>query len=111
MMDRRRLLGITAASLAAAIPARSLAQAPTPVRVACTASDSYAEGLYATDQGFFTRAGLTTDLQVLASGAAITAAVAGGAVDIGITNPLPLISGVQHGIPFVYICSGGLDQL
>jgi NitT/TauT family transport system substrate-binding protein len=106
-MQRHRFLGTTAAALAFARPDRALAQG-LPLRVASTASDSYAEALYATDQGLFTKAGLNVDLQILGSGAAITTAVAAGAVDIGITNPLPLIEAVEHGIPFVYICAGAL---
>jgi NitT/TauT family transport system substrate-binding protein len=106
-MQRHRFLGTTAAALALARPDRALAQS-IPLRVASTASDSYAEGLYAADQGLFTKAGLNVDLQILGSGAAITTAVAAGAVDIGITNPLPLIEAVEHGIPFVYICAGAL---
>jgi NitT/TauT family transport system substrate-binding protein len=108
MLLRRRFLGMVAASFAASVPARLQAQSGTTVRVASTASDSYAEALYALDEGIFKKAGLSVDLQILASGAAITTAVAAGAVDIGITNPLPLITAVEHGIPFVYICSGGL---
>jgi NitT/TauT family transport system substrate-binding protein len=98
------------AALAASGGSPALAQAPRgiPIRVASTASDSYAGALYAHDQGFFERAGLAADVQILASGAAITAAVAAKAVDIGITNAIPLIAGVQRGVPFRYICSGGL---
>ena len=107
-MLRHWFLDIAIASVAAGLPSQSLAQSSATLRVASTASDSYAEALYATDEGFFTKAGLNVDLQILSSGAAITTAVAAGAVDIGITNPIPLISGVQHGIPFIYICSGGL---
>lgn len=107
MMHRRRFLGATAAALAAVRPERTLAQ-NLPLRVASTASDSYAEGLYGVDEGFFTKAGLNVDLQILGSGAAISTAVAAGAADIGVTNPLPLIAAVEHGIPFVYICGGAL---
>lgn len=108
MVLRRRFLGLTFASFAAGTPAVSRAQAPLALRVASTASDSYAEALYGVDEGFFDRAGLNVDLQILGSGAAITAAVAAGAVDIGVTNPLPFIAAVAHGIPFLYLCSGGL---
>lgn len=107
-MDRRRFLGITAAAASAAVPQTLDAQGTGVVRVASTASDSYAEALYAVDQGIFKKNGLDVDLQILASGAAITSAVAGRAVDIGITNALPLITAVQHGVPFTYLCSGGL---
>jgi NitT/TauT family transport system substrate-binding protein len=106
-MQRRQFLGTTAVALAAARPDRALAQS-APLRVAATASDSYAEALYGVDEGMFTKAGLNVDLQILGSGAAITTAVAAGAADIGITNPLPLLAAVEHGIPFVYICAGAL---
>jgi NitT/TauT family transport system substrate-binding protein len=108
MLSRSRFMGLTSASLAAAMPFSARAQSPGVLRVASTASDSYAEALYATDQGIFKAHGLDTDLQILASGAAITAGVAAGALDIGITNALPLITAVQHGIPFLYLCPGGI---
>lgn len=106
-MERKHFLGTAAAALAIAPPDPLLAQS-APLRVASTASDSYAEALYGVDQGIFTAAGLNVDLQILGSGAAITTAVAAGAADIGITNPLPLLEAVEHGIPFVYICAGAL---
>lgn len=99
------------ASIAAAMvaPARAVAQTEIPaLRVACTANSGYAGAYYAHDAGFFTRAGLDVDVQTLSTGAAITAAVASGAVDIGITNVLPLAAAVEHGIPLLYICAGGL---
>lgn len=97
---------IAALGFCAAATSRAGAQ-PAVLRVASTASDSYAEALYAQDQGFFRRAGLDVELSILASGAAITTAVAAGAIDVGITNVLPLAAAVEHGIPFLYFCSGG----
>jgi NitT/TauT family transport system substrate-binding protein len=102
------LAGTAAVAATHASPAGAQAASPISIRVASTASDSYAGALYAHDQGFFARAGLDADVQVLASGAAITAAVAAKAIDIGITNAVPLIAAVQRGIQFRYICSGGL---
>jgi len=96
----------------AALPSVAAAQsAGIPIRVACTASDSYAGALYALDAGFFDRAGLAADVQVLASGAAITAAVAAKAVDVGISNAVPFATAVQHGVEFRYFCGGGLVNL
>jgi NitT/TauT family transport system substrate-binding protein len=104
---------VSAIAALAIAPSAASAQTATgtPLRIASTASDSYAGALYAHDAGFFDRAGLNADVQILASGAAITAAVAAKAVDIGITNALPLVAAVQHGVPFRYICSGGLVNL
>jgi NitT/TauT family transport system substrate-binding protein len=102
------LAGAAAIAATYASPLRAQTPSLIPIRVASTASDSYAGALYAHDQGFFARAGLDADVQILASGAAITAAVAAKAIDIGITNAVPLIAAVQRGIQFRYICSGGL---
>jgi NitT/TauT family transport system substrate-binding protein len=111
-MESRAQFMSAIAALAMA-PSAAAAQTPvgTPLRIASTASDSYAGALYAHDAGFFDRVGLNADVQILASGAAITAAVAAKAIDIGITNALPLVAAVQHGVPFRYICSGGLVNL
>lgn len=106
MFRRRQILGLSLAALASVAPVRLRAQS-VPLRVAVTTGDSYAEGFYAVDQGLFTAAGLNVDLQVLPNGAAIVTAVAADAIDIGITNPLPLASAVVHGVPFQYLCSGG----
>ncbi|MGH7715029.1 MAG: ABC transporter substrate-binding protein, partial [Vulcanimicrobiaceae bacterium] len=110
-MKASRAQFVSAIAALAAAPPAALAQTGTPLRVASTASDAYAGALYAHDAGFFERAGLNADVQILASGAAITAAVAAKAVDIGITNALPLIAAVERGVPFRYICSGGLVNL
>lgn len=107
----RFLVALAALSAAPATAAAQTAATATPVHVASTASDAYAGALYAHDAGFFDRAGLNADVQVLASGAAITAAVAAKAVDIGITNALPLVAAVQRGVPFRYFCAGGLVNL
>lgn len=110
MTDRKTFVRLAAAA-AVATPAVVRAQEAPLLRVASTASDSYAEGLYAQDVGIFKRNGLNIDLQILSNGAAITAAVAAGAIDIGITNVVPLAAAVAHGIPFVYLCSGGTINL
>jgi NitT/TauT family transport system substrate-binding protein len=110
-MKASRAQFVSAAAALAAAPAMATAQAGPVLRIASTASDAYAGALYAHDAGFFDRAGLNTDVQVLASGAAITSAVAAKAVDIGITNALPLVAAVQRGVPFRYFCSGGLVNL
>lgn len=105
-MNRASWLASTAAVLGT-VPLRAGAQT-TPLRIASTTGDSYAEGIYADAMGFFKQAGLDVDLTILANGATIVQAVAGGALDIGISNILPIALAVEHGLPFTYICSGGL---
>ena len=79
----------------------------TPLRVATTPIDLGAEVLYALDQGFFKEAGLDVDATVLANGAAVAAAVASGAADIGEANLVSLASAHGNGIPFVVLAPAG----
>jgi NitT/TauT family transport system substrate-binding protein len=105
---RSSFLALCASSLAVGAPVVARSQTPTALRVACTASDAYAEGIYARDLGYFAKAGLNVDLSLLGGGSPIVAAVASGALDIGIATPIPLALAYLHGIPFAYFCSGGL---
>jgi NitT/TauT family transport system substrate-binding protein len=90
-----------------ASPGRALAQNPT-VRIGATANDTYAEAYYAQDKGFFSSAGLTVELTTFTNGAAVSAAVAAGALDAGISNPVQIANAVAHGIPFVFFAGGAL---
>jgi NitT/TauT family transport system substrate-binding protein len=56
--------------------------------------------------GFFKRAGLDVDVQVLGGGSAILAAVAGGSLNAGLGNPIPLALARKRGLRFVYIAPG-----
>lgn len=94
--------------LAAATRAAS-AQLQT-LRVGATANDTYAEAYYAQDMGFFTKAGLAVELTTFPNGAAISAGVASGALDLGVSNPVQLANAIVHGIPFVYIAGGALNS-
>lgn len=91
---------------AAALPA--LAQDDSPLRVGATANDTYAEAYYAQDMGFFSKAGLAVALSTFPNGGAIASAIASGALDVGIGNPVQLANGIAHGIPFTYFAGGGL---
>ena len=108
-MNRKHAL-LTGA-LMAATATRGLAQAAgglTPVRIASTANDDITAALYAIQQDAFRKAGLDVTLNAMNSGAAISAAVAGGAVDIGRSSMLPLITARGKGISFMLIAPAGL---
>lgn len=85
-----------------------LAAVPQTLRVGCNPNDTYSSGYYALDEGFFSRAGLTVDLENIANGAAIAAGVSSGAIDIGIAPPTVLANASLHGLPFVMIAGAGL---
>jgi len=111
MADTRRsrfLAGSFALTVAgAARPGR--AQALSTLRVGATPNDTYAQSYFAQDAGFFTRAGLAVELQTLNNGAAVSAAVAAGALDVGVSTPVQIANAVSRGVPFVFVAPGALE--
>jgi NitT/TauT family transport system substrate-binding protein len=106
-MDRRTILaGLGAGISAAALPAR--ARAADALRIACIPLDAGAEAYYANDLGYFREAGIDAQVETIASGAAITAAVASGAVDIGFSNLISIAVAYKHNIPVTLIAPGSL---
>jgi len=96
---------------AAVVPFASqplFAQSLTSIKVATTPTDIGAQPFYATDMGFFKAVGLEADTQVIANGAAITAAVLGGAIDIAQSNIVSLALAHQRGLDIVVIAPAGI---
>jgi NitT/TauT family transport system substrate-binding protein len=98
----------------ASVPAAAVFAAPAlgadgpPVRIGVGSADTFAEGFYATDMGFFTKAGLNIDQQVFTSGGAILVAAGGNAIDIGLSNTGNLATAIAHGAPFTLIAGAGM---
>jgi NitT/TauT family transport system substrate-binding protein len=106
-VKRARFLAVAGLPFAApAVVVRAQTQAT--IRVAATANDTYAQAYYAQDLGSFKSAGLTVELQTFTAGGPVTAAVAGGAADVGIAGAPTIAAATAHGIPFLYVASGGL---
>jgi NitT/TauT family transport system substrate-binding protein len=83
------------------------AQTTTTIRIATTPIDLGAEALYAADLGFFKKAGLDVELNLLASGSTVAASVAGGSIDIGQSNIVALATAHAAGLPFVIVAPAG----
>jgi ABC-type nitrate/sulfonate/bicarbonate transport system substrate-binding protein len=104
---RSRFVALLAvAPVIVARPAR--AQQATVVRIGAVPSDSYAEPYYATDGGFFARAGINAQVASFTSGAQITTAVAAGALDCGLADPIQVGAGYLRGVGFAYFAGGVL---
>jgi NitT/TauT family transport system substrate-binding protein len=58
--------------------------------------------------GFFKRAGIDVQIMTVSTGAAVAAAVASGAVDIGQSNVVSIAVAYEHGLPFGLIAAGNL---
>lgn len=101
--DALRTLGAAASALA--MPALALGAPPVaraagkPVRIGVVASDVSAEPIYAEAQGMYARAGLDAQIQTLANGGAIIAAVASSALDVGFANLTSIAAARQRGVP------------
>ena len=82
-----------------ALAATGIASAQAaPLRIGANATDGFAASLFARDMGFFKKAGLDVDVQIFPNGAAQNAALAGGALDIGISTVTAIANAVLHGI-------------
>lgn len=93
----------------AVAPAARGQQLPA-VRIATTPNDPYAQAFFAKDMGFFQRAGLDADVTTMANGSAISEAVASGALDFGISNPVQLANAVTRGVGFVFVAPGAMSN-
>jgi ABC-type nitrate/sulfonate/bicarbonate transport system substrate-binding protein len=99
------------ATAAAAVCAPRIARAQTlvPVRIGTIASDGYALTIYAKEQGFFARNGIDGQVQYIASASGgITAALVGGALDIGCASMGAISNAHLRGIPIELIAGGGI---
>jgi NitT/TauT family transport system substrate-binding protein len=109
-LGRRAALTLIAAPFVAAAggPRPAGADPLVTVRVATTPTDIGAEPFYAADRGYFERAGLDAQIQVIANGAAIAAAVASGAIDIAQSNVVSVATAHDRGLPLVIVAPAGV---
>lgn len=106
-----RLASGAAAAFAIGIagPARPAAAQALPVlRIALIPGDISGEADYAKDLGFFKKAGYDVEFLPITSGAAISAAVAGGSADIGFSNIVSLAIAHERGVPFTLLAPANL---
>jgi NitT/TauT family transport system substrate-binding protein len=104
-LSRTLFLGIAPAVAAAA--SRADAQA-TALRVGSVPVDAFAQAYYAAEMGFFSKAGLNVEITTFSNGAGSTTAIAGGALDVGISTVAMMANATLHGVPLVYIAGGAL---
>ena len=99
----RRSTFMLSTAAVAAFPLRAVAQALTPIRIVLFPGETSAQIYYAQELGFFARNGLDASVTEVRNGAAAAAAVAGGASDIGFSNPLSLAQGHDRGVGFTIV--------
>jgi NitT/TauT family transport system substrate-binding protein len=96
------------ASLASFAASAAVAQDLPTVTIAALINDTATSALYAVHAGLFRKAGLNAQLQVLSSGAAGAAAVAGGAAQFALSSLVGIITAHEKGIPFTLVAPAGV---
>jgi NitT/TauT family transport system substrate-binding protein len=91
----------------AAAPAQT-APALTTVRILASPVDDVMPVLYAQRAGLFTKAGLNVVIDRAQSGAAASAAVIGGSVEIGKGNIMSVITAHAHNVPLVIVAPAAI---
>ena len=107
-LSRRTLVAAAAAGLLAVARALWAQPAPATIRIATVPSEQALPLAYAQRAGLFDRVGLKLEVSRGSSGAALAAAIAGGALDIALTSILAVVLGHPRGIPFAIIAPSGL---
>jgi NitT/TauT family transport system substrate-binding protein len=105
-VDRRGALSLLGA--AAALPllrAPAAAQSDMTIRIAYIPFEASAQLFYAQELGLWSKAGLNVQLQPNPFGAAIAAAVASGAIDIGYATIMTLASAHSKKLPFTIVAA------
>lgn len=93
---------------AVAAPAHVRAQAPKSILVGTAPTEDILAALLGRDDGSFRKAGLDVTIQKANSGGAVTAAVIGGALQIGKSSTFPLIAAHVKGIPLVVLAPAAI---
>jgi NitT/TauT family transport system substrate-binding protein len=109
LFERRTLLTAALLGIAAVVGASlpGSAQAVATLKIATTPTDIGSQVFFAADKGFFKAAGLDSDIQVISNGAAITAGVLSGALDIAQSNVVSLAAAHDAGLDIVVIAPAG----
>jgi NitT/TauT family transport system substrate-binding protein len=107
MISRLRALGVLGGALSAPVlaglPCGASAQASTVVNVGIIPVDVAANAYYAEDLGALSKGGLTAQIQPMASGPVLAQAVAGGAINFGVSNVATIAAARLRGLPFRFV--------
>lgn len=105
---RSQMLSLMMGGFFAGLGSPAEAQPRIALRVCTVNGDTFEEGCYAYELGFFSRAGFDVSLTVLNNAGAVAAAVAGGAADVGTGDIVSLGNAINRGIPFVLFAGAAL---
>ncbi len=109
-MIRSTALLLAALFLFSPMTATAQTEPPVTLHVGVLPAEISGCLFYAIDRGYFKRLGITIDVQTFTNGGAIAAGIASGALDIGISDVVSVMSAHTRGLPLVYIAPGLLTS-
>ena len=111
-LTRSGFVSTLAAALACAAPRTGSAQTASTVttRIGVAPVEVCAEAFYGVDLGIFKKAGLNVELQFFPSPGAISTALAGNAIDVGLFDSVGLVAAHAHNVPIVFLAPGKLYE-
>jgi NitT/TauT family transport system substrate-binding protein len=86
------------------------AESDAPIRIGTTTSDVNAGALIAEDAGFYKRANVPVTITRFSGAGAVAGAMAGNAIDVGLTDSVVLANAANRGFPIVAIAGAGLYE-
>jgi len=102
----RLFAGALVLALVTALPAATSGQQAEPlIRIGTGPDDTSMPLIYAAQGGLFKKAGLNVELQRLAGSAVVSAALAGGSLEIGKSSAISVVAAHAKGLPFTVIGS------
>ncbi len=96
---RSAFLGGLSALGLTAFPPRARAQTNTIRMAGISFSDQFAQPFYGQESGIFAKAGLDVQVQSISNSAGIMAALAGGAIDVGVGDLVSSTLAIAAGVP------------
>jgi NitT/TauT family transport system substrate-binding protein len=106
VVTRARTLALLAAASAA--PTAVRAQSVVTLRVGAATNDTFMEAHYGQEAGIFAKYGLNIEITDMPNSAAIVAAAAGGALDLGMCDMIQLAAPIEKGVQLAYFAGGSL---
>jgi NitT/TauT family transport system substrate-binding protein len=109
MMQRSHFIkGLAFGSAAIASPISVSAQSANTLRIATTPVQFYAEPYFGADAGAFSKVGYELAITPVANGPAVTSAMVGGSVDLGVIDLITAASALAKGLPLQLLASGAI---
>lgn len=105
---KRLAFALGVSSLPVGLRAAAGAQALPTVRVGTLPTDGCSVVYDAQELGLFAKHGLQVEISAMPSGPAISAAVAAGALDIGVANVATVAQARAHGVPLRFIAASSV---